>query len=163
MHESSATLRRLQELIDASVATAGPAIARNFVGGGWAMSAEEFVDFWGEGRMAAISTVSAKGAVHTAPLDPKLVDGRFFIPTFANSQRLADHRANPRCSIASWDGPYRAVIVYGNARVVERDPTARSAEVVEEQGLAPGGVVTVEVTPTRIYAIRPPAGHHAAG
>ena len=163
MDESPATLRWLSELIDRSTQTAGPALARNFTGGGWAMSAEEFVAFWGEGRMAAVATVSSDGKVHSAPLDPQLVDGRFIIPTFANSRRLEDHRANPRCSITSWDGPYRAVIVYGNARVVERDPTGRTMEVADEQALDPASIVTVQVTPTRIYAIRPPAGHPAVG
>jgi hypothetical protein len=142
MNESSETMRRLRDVIDQSAATAGPAIAKNFIGGGWAMTAEEFVAFWEETRMAAVSTVSAKGQVHTAPLEVALVDGRFRIPTFRNSQRLKDHRANPRCGITAWDGPYRAVIVYGDAAVEATH----------------GGMPTVVVTPTRIYGIRPPAG-----
>jgi hypothetical protein len=162
MRESPETLDRLQAIIERSSATAGPALARNFVGDGWSMTAREFVEFWGEGRMAAVSTATVNGVVHTAPLDPKLIDGRFYIPTFANSRRLADHRENPRCSISSWEGPYRAVIVYGDARIVGEDPTGRSAAVATEQDLPPDAIVTVEVTPTRIYAIRPPSGHHAA-
>jgi hypothetical protein len=162
VNETPETLARLQEILDKSAATAGPAVKRNFIGGGWAMSAEEFVAFWDRGPMASISTVSERGEVHAAPLEPRLVDGCFYIPTFPDSQRLRDHRANPRCAIAAWDGPYRAVIVYGTARETTGDSTGRSAETAEEQGYAARAMVTIEVTPTRIYGIRPPAGHQAA-
>lgn len=111
--------------------------------------------------MASISTVASDGDVHFAPLEPKLVDGKFYIPTFSDSQRLRDHLANPHCAIAAWDGPYQAVIVYGTARVVKGDPTNRTSETAMEQGYATDAMVTIEVTPTRIYGIRPPEGHPA--
>jgi len=154
-------LHRLQKIIDESAASAGSAIKRNFIGGGWAMTAEEFVAFWDTGPMASISTVSAEGAVHVAPLEPKLAGGKFYVPTFPDSQRLRDHRANARCAIAAWDGPYRAVIVYGTAREVQGDPGGRTGETAGEQGYAAASMVTIEITPTRIYGIRPPAGHRA--
>jgi Pyridoxamine 5'-phosphate oxidase len=141
MHETPETVAELQAIIDRSARTAGPAIAMNFIGGGWQMSAEEFIAFWGEERMATISTASGKGAVHAAPLEVRLIDGKFHATGFADSQRLRDHRANPRCAITSWDGPYRAVIVYG---VAEIDAASN-----------------VIIAPTRIYGIRPPEGHHA--
>jgi hypothetical protein len=145
MHETAETMQGLQEIIERSAATAGSAMRQNFAVPAWTMSPEEFVSFWGEGRMASISTASARGDVHVAPLDVQLVDGVFRIATFADAVRLRDHRARPRCAISSWDGPYRAVIVYGDAR---------------EAGTE-GAMVTVEIVPTRIYAIRPPAGHHS--
>ena len=67
----------------------------------------------------------------------------------------------PRCAIASWEGPYRAVIVYGTAGEVVGDPTSRTSETGAEQGYAPAAMLTIEVTPTRIYAIQPPKGHPA--
>lgn len=161
MNETPETLRWLQEIIDRSAATAGAAIKRNFIGGGWSMSAAEFVTFWSDLRMASISTVSASGDVHVAPLDLRLTDGKFYVPTFPDSQRLRDHRANPRCGIAAWDGPYLATIVYGSASEVDSDPTGRASETATEQAYEPNGIVTIQVTPTRIYAIRPPAGHPA--
>lgn len=161
MNETPETLRNLQQIIDRSAASAGLAIKRNFIGGGWAMSAQEFVAFWDGGPMASISTVSASGDVHVAPLEPSLVDGKFYVPTFPDSQRLRDHRANPRCAIASWDGPYRAIIVYGTAREVSSNPTSRTTETADEQGYTQDSMITIEVTPTRIYAIRPPKGHPA--
>jgi len=141
MRETPQTITQLQTIIDRSAKTAGPAIAMNFIGGGWKMSAEEFIAFWGEERMASISTVSKSGLVHAAPLEVRLIEGKFHATTFPDSQRLRDHRANPRCAITSWDGPYRAVIVYGAAVV--------------------SAATTVVITPTRIYGIRPPTGHQA--
>ena len=161
MLESPETLSLLQSIIDRSAATAGSAIRRNFIGGGWCMSAAEFVSFWAPGRMASISTVSASGDVHAVPLDPRLFDGKFYIQTFPDSQRLRDLRIHPRCAITSWDGPYRAVIVYGIGRQIDRDPTGRTAETAAEQRYPMGSIISVEVTPTRIYAIRPPAGREA--
>jgi hypothetical protein len=111
------------------------------------MTAHEFVAFWEARPMASVSTVSARGEVHVAPLEISLVGTAFHIPTFADSVRLRDHRANLRCAISSWDGPYRAIIVYGDAELPAPPWT---------------GMVNVVVHPTRIYAIRPPAGHHAA-
>jgi hypothetical protein len=161
VNETPETIRWLQQIIDRSAATAGSTIKRNFIGGGWAMSAGEFVAFWGTERMASISTVSASGDIHVAPLDVRLIDGRFYISTFPDSQRLLDHRANPRCAITSWDGPYRAAIVYGTAREIDCDPTGRSRDTAREQGYDTSSMVTIQVTPTRIYAIRPSAGHPA--
>jgi hypothetical protein len=146
MNESAETLSRLQAIIDRSARTAGAAIALNFIGGGWAMSAQELVAFWGEARMATVSTASLDGTVHAVPLDVRLIDGLFHIATFRDARRLGDHRENARCAITSWDDAYHAAIVYGRAHVNEE---------------AAATMVRVEVKPSRIYAIRAPQGHHA--
>jgi Pyridoxamine 5'-phosphate oxidase len=162
MNESLATLATLQDIIDRSTASAGSAIRRNFIGGGWAMSATEFVAFWGEGRMACVATASRSSTVHAVPLDIHLINGKFYVPTFPDSYRRRDHEDNPRCVITSWDSPYRAVIVRGTARVVAHDPTGRTVATATEQRYSPDLMLTIEVLPVRIYAIRPPAGHRAA-
>ena len=115
------------------------------------MSAPEFVAFWGDGCMASVATVSDKGEVHAGPLEIRLVDGKLMILTFGDAVRRRDHRAHPRCDITAWEDAYRAVIAYGTAVELPRDAPETTA------------LVTIEVTPTRIYAIRPPPGHHAAG
>jgi hypothetical protein len=145
MHETPETLAKLQAIMDRSVRTAGAAMKEAFGSDDWRMSVEEFVAFWGAERMASIATPSVAGSVHAVALDIRLVDGIFHIPTFGNAVRLADHRANPRCVITSWDDSYHVAVVYGDANFVEG-----------------AGMVDVVVTPTRIYAIRPPAWHHAA-
>ena len=157
MHPNDDVLARLQAIIDRSAKSAGPAIRQNFIGGGWQMTAAEFVSFWDARPMAAISTVSAQGSVHITPLDPLFSKGVFRIPTFGDSQRLKDHIANPRCGISAWDGPYRAVIVYGTASIEDPDAVAVTSGALN--GYEASGMVTVVVTPTRIYGIRPPEGH----
>jgi hypothetical protein len=82
-----------------------------------------------------------------------------YVATFPDSQRLRDHRAQARCAITSWDGLYRAVIVYGDAR--ETAAAGRAAAVAAEQGYDAHAMITIEVTPTRVYGIRPPPGHQA--
>ena len=157
MRETPEKMQELQQTIEASARTAGPAIARNFIGGGWAMSATEFVEFWGDGRMASLSTASSAGSVHAVPLDLTLVDGKFYAPTFPNSIRLRDHRERARCCIVAWDDTYHAVIVYGTARESSAPPVAPN--VVAEATAS----VRIEITPTRIYGIRPPTAQPAAG
>ena len=87
------------------------------------------------------------------------MDGKFYVPTFPDSQRLKDHRANPRCAISSWEDHYRAVIVYGLAQESDVDPTGRTIKTAVEQGYTPTSLLTICITPTRIYGIRPPPGH----
>jgi hypothetical protein len=145
MHETPETIAALQALMDRTIATAGSRMKDTFGDPAWRMSAQEFVEFWGAERMASIATASATAAVHAAALDIRLVNGVFHIPTYANALRLADHRANPRCVITSWEDSYRVAVVYGNAEVNTGS-----------------GMIDVIVSPTRVYAIRPPPWHHAA-
>jgi predicted pyridoxine 5'-phosphate oxidase superfamily flavin-nucleotide-binding protein len=137
----------IQSIIDHTAATAGPAMRANFVHPAWVMSATEFGAFWAQPRMAGFGTVSPTGRPHVAALEVSYRDGRFHVPTFANAVRLADIRANPSVSLVAWSDAYHAMTIYGTARILS----------------SAAAMVTVEVTPTRIYAIRPPAGHHAAG
>lgn len=120
-------------------------MAANFIHPDWVMSAEEFRAFWGPTRLAAVGTSSPDGHPHSAPVEVDLTGDRFVIPTFANTLRLVDLRANSRVVLTAWDGPYHAAIVYGLVELHE----------------ASAGLVPVSVRPTRIYAIRAPAGHHA--
>lgn len=136
-----------QGLIEESARRAGRAMRENFVHPDWIMSAEEFEAFWSRGPMAAFCTASASGAPHVVPIDPVYEAGVFTMPTFRDAARLRDLRADPRVAIASWDGPYRAVVVYGRAEIDDAGE---------------GRMVVVRVVPERIYAIRPPAGHPAA-
>ncbi len=152
MKESPDQIAWLEEQIYESYRTAGPGIRRNF-GGGTEPTAEQFIRYWQPGTMACISTVSKEGSVHIAPLDPDLVNGKFYILTSADSQRLRDHRANRRCAICSWDKPasgrgVRAVIVYGLAKVLDDAAERWGTDALRETAM-----VTVEITPTRIYAV----------
>jgi hypothetical protein len=144
VNETPETLAKIEHIMERSIATAGRAMREAFGASEWRMSVQEFIDFWGYERMASIATVSARSEVHAAALDMRLVDGVFHVPTYANALRLRDHRANPRCVITSWQDSYHVAVVYGRATLHDTV-----------------GMVDVQVVPTRIYAIRPPAWHHA--
>ena len=119
-------------------------MATNFVHPRWAMSAEEFVDFWGRTRLASVATVGESGWPHAAPLEVALDGDRFLVPAFAGSVRRRDLAVNGRVVLTAWDDAWHAAIVYGRA---EGAVAERSDPVV--------------VRPTRIYAMRAPRGHHA--
>jgi hypothetical protein len=128
-----------------AVADAGPAMAANFTHPAWAMSPEEFRTFWGETRLAAVGTVGRSGWPHAAPVEVSLAGDRFRVPTFADAVRLGDLDRDSRLVLTAWDDAYHAAIVYGRATL----PAERR------------GMVSVELEPARIYAIRAPRGHHA--
>ena len=141
----SATVNRTLALIEQAMARAvaaqRPAMAANFTHPAWRMTADEFLAFWGGTRMASVATAGERSP-HAAPLEVSLVDGEFVAPSFADSVRVRDIGRNPNVVITAWDD---AAIVYGRARAPDGGP----------------GMVRVTVHPTRIYAIRAPAGHPA--
>ncbi len=125
--------------------TQRPTMSANFTHPAWAMSPEAFRAFWHRPRMTAIATVGTNDWPHAAPLEVSLEGDAFIVPSFATSVRVADLRANNRVVLNTWDDAYHAAIVYGTASFHETGE----------------GMVRVAVTPTRIYAIRAPQGHHA--
>jgi hypothetical protein len=114
-------------------------MASNFTHPAWAMSAAEFRSFWGDVRLAGATTVGPSTWPHTAPVEVALSGDHFIVPASSDSVRRSDITANPRISLVAWDDAWHAAIVYG--RVVDTTPS------------------TLAVEPTRIYAIRAPAGH----
>src|SRR5687768_15055417 len=72
MHESPETTARLQRIMDRSIRTAGPRMKDSFGSPDWRMTVQEFLDFWGNERMASIATASTTGLVHSAALDIRL-------------------------------------------------------------------------------------------
>ena len=116
-------------------------MAANFVHPQWAMSAEEFVAFWGGTRLASLATVGESGWPHAAPVEVTLERDRFMVPAFADSVRRRDLAVNPRLVLTAWDDAWHAAIVYGRVEAADAGP--------------------IIVRPSRIYAIRAPRGHHA--
>jgi len=118
-------------------------MAENFTHPSWVMTPDDFVAFWNGTRLASVATTGESGWPHAAPVEVTLAGGRFLVPAFANSVRMADLRRNPRLVLTTWDDAWHAAIVYGRV-----DAPAESSG-------------SVAVRPTRIYAIRAPRGHHA--
>jgi hypothetical protein len=141
----AATLDRIEIAMGRALEKQRPSMAANFTHPAWTMSAAEFRSFWSRPRITSVSTVAASGWPHSSPLEVSLTGDEFEIPSFSSSIRVDDLRRNARIVLTTWDDAYHAAIVYGMARLDE----------------PAGSMVRVRVSPTRIYAIRAPAGHIA--
>jgi nitroimidazol reductase NimA-like FMN-containing flavoprotein (pyridoxamine 5'-phosphate oxidase superfamily) len=141
--------RSLQQILDESLASAGPAVKATFDREERRLSAEELREFWRETRMFAVSTVSANGSPHIAPVHVALSDDDSLdMAIFEDSVRLKDLRRDPRIAITSWAPDGRIVIVYGRAHEVE----GSRREVGRESGRH---VLSMRIEVDRAYAMRP--------
>ena len=128
-----------------AVATQSDTMAANFTHPSWAMTEDDFRAFWRRPRLTSIGTVGVSGQPHASPIEVSLDGEEFVLPSFRSALRIADLRENRRVVLTTWDDAWHAAIVYGTATVYDNE----------------GDIVRVSVTPTRIYAIRAPEGHHA--
>jgi hypothetical protein len=150
--ESAANLAGLQAIIDRSTKTATPSVADSVAYPARQMTAAEFVEFWSNVRLVAMTTVGEKGQPHLAPVHAQIAGTSLKLVVYENTIRRGDLARNPRVGFTTWDDQGAAVIVYGRAREVPgsiRD--ARSG-----QSGQPRRVIGIEVAITRIYAMRAP-------
>lgn len=140
--------RSLQEIIDQSLATSGPAVSATFDKDERRLDAEALREFWRETRMFAVSTVGANGAPHIAPVHVTLADDDSLqMAIFEDSVRLRDLQRDPRIAITSWAPDGRIAIVYGRASEI---PDSRR-EVRD-----PGRFIRMmRIEIDRAYAMRP--------
>ena len=147
----STDLGALQSLIDRSVRTATAAVADSLAYPERQMTAAELVEFVKSARLIAMATVGAAGQPHVAPVHVELDGTILRLVVYENTVRRADLRTNPRVAFTTWkDGA--AVILYGRAREV---PDSLREARAGRSG-APRRIVTIEVSLTRIYAMRAP-------
>ena len=145
-------LAAIQALIDRSTKTASPAVAGSVAYPARQMSAQEFIQFWRSNRLIAMTTVGANGAPHIAPVHARIVGAQIRLVVYDNTVRRADIASNPRVAFSAWNAEGAAVIVYGRAR--EIPDSLREARAGQDG--SPRKVVELEVTVTRIYAMRSP-------
>ena len=143
----------LQELLDRSVATAGPAIKATFGRDDRRFNAEQFRDFWRATRMFAVSTRGKSGAPNIAPVHVTLRDDDDLeMAIFEDSVRLQDLRRDPRIAITTWGEGGAVAIVYGRCSEIEGS----------RREVNPGGnpelrryVTMMRIEVTRAYAMKP--------
>ena len=146
-------MKTLQEVLDASAADAGPAMAATFAREDRRLDADGFREFWRSTRMFAVSTVGAKGDPHIAPVHVLLQeDDTLEMAIFEDSVRLRDLRRNPRIAITTWADDGRVAIVYGACSEV---PGSRRP--VNAGGNPPSDryIITMRIEMTRAYAMHP--------
>jgi predicted pyridoxine 5'-phosphate oxidase superfamily flavin-nucleotide-binding protein len=143
----------LQELLDGSIDTTGPAIKATFGREDRRFNAEAFREFWRATRMFAVSTAGKSGAPNIAPVHVSLRDDdELEMAIFEDSVRLQDLRRDPRIAITTWGDGGAVAIVYGRCSEVEGS----------RREVNPGGnpelrryAVMMRIEMTRAYAMKP--------
>jgi len=146
-------VKTLQEILDASAADAGPAMAATFGREDRRLDAEGFREFWRSTRMFAVATASAKGVPHIAPVHVLLQDDDTLeMGIFEDSVRLRDLRRNPQIAITSWADDGRVAIVYGACSEVpdSRRPINAGGNLSSDRF-----ILTMRIEITRAYAMHP--------
>ncbi|MDO8431201.1 MAG: pyridoxamine 5'-phosphate oxidase family protein [Candidatus Binatus sp.] len=146
-------LAALQSIINRSIRTATPSVADSLAFPARQMTAPQFVEFWTSVRLVAMATVGDHGQPHIAPVHARIEGATLRLVIYDNTVRRVDLSRNPRVAFTTWDADGAAAIVYGRAR--EIDGSIRDAR--PGQSGKPRSVVEIEVTLTRIYAMRAPS------
>jgi hypothetical protein len=139
---------RIQVLLDRSAGTATPEVGRVFARADWRLAAAEFLAMWRSQRICTVASVGPRGQPHIAVVHADFhADGRLTMRMFTGAVRARDIAANDRIALSKHlDGA--VAMLYGRARPVPGTEAVRqSAETIE-----------VEITPTRLYAMKPRTG-----
>jgi uncharacterized pyridoxamine 5'-phosphate oxidase family protein len=158
MYESDDDLRRLQELLDRTLARANPHLS-SIVSAERRLNARQVVRYLQGTKHVAFATVNERGEPRVAPLDGVFVRGRFTVSTGARAARLRHLRANRACSAVHMDGDVVGIAVNGHAAILEEgDLGVDEIEPVwsEIYGSSPftwgKGVAFMVVEPTSMWA-----------
>lgn len=152
VNDSVNLTNELREILEHSSKSAGQAVAGSVASVSRQMSPLEFVNFWKDIGVVAMTTVGPKGQPHSAPVHATLHGKTLSLVIYDNTIRRADLRENPRVSFTGWDGKGAVVILYGRAKEIEG--SLRDARTTSEG--TPRRVVEVQVEISRIYAMRAP-------
>jgi Pyridoxamine 5'-phosphate oxidase len=158
MYESEEDVRRLQEMLDRTLARANPHLAA-IVSPERRLNARQVVTYLQGTKHVAFATVNNRGQPRVAPLDGVFIRGRFTVSTGAQAARLRHLRANPACSAVHMDGDRVGIAAHGSARILgEGDPVVEELDRVwtEIYGSSPfswgKGVAFMVVDPTSMWA-----------
>jgi uncharacterized pyridoxamine 5'-phosphate oxidase family protein len=158
MYETEDDTRRLQQLLDRTLAAANPHLV-SIVSPERRLTARQVVAYLQGTKHVAFATVNERGDPRVAPLDGVFIRGRFTVSTGARAARLKHLRANPACSAVHMDGDVVGISAHGHATILEEgDPGVDDVEPVwrEVYGSSPfswgKGVVFMVVEPTSMWA-----------
>jgi len=118
MHETPDELRRLQELLDASVAEAGPHL-KSMVSDEHRIDAATLSEKLSGMRLLVVATVTADGRPLTGPVDGYFLHGTFWFGSARNSLRMRHQAARPAVSATYLPGQEFSVTVHGQAELFD--------------------------------------------
>ncbi len=118
MHETPDDLAALQELLDASYASAGEHL-RSIITPERRLTAEQVAGALTGMRLLALATVTADGRPIVGPVDGVFLRGAFHFGSSPDSVRFRHIRARPQVSATHLPGEELAVTVHGRAAGVD--------------------------------------------
>jgi nitroimidazol reductase NimA-like FMN-containing flavoprotein (pyridoxamine 5'-phosphate oxidase superfamily) len=120
MHETPADLVALQSLLDRSHASAG-AHLRSVFTEQWQLDAATLTDLLVGVQILNLATVTASGRPLVAPVDGIFFRGDWYFGSSSDSVRVRHVRARPAVSVSHTRGEELAVIVHGDADLIDLD------------------------------------------
>jgi Pyridoxamine 5'-phosphate oxidase len=118
MHETPEELSRLQQILDASAAAAGPHL-RNVIGEERRLDAAAMCETLQGMRLLVLATVTADGRPLTGPVDGYFIHGTFWFGSARNSVRMRHLAARPGVSATHLPGEQLSVVVHGRAELFD--------------------------------------------
>jgi Pyridoxamine 5'-phosphate oxidase len=123
MLETPEELRHLQDLLDASMASAGPHL-RGIISDERRLSGGELADRLQGMRLLVLATVTADGRPLAGPVDGYFLHGSFWFSSGRDSVRMRHLAARPAVSATHLPGEELAVTVHGRAEQFTPDDPA---------------------------------------
>jgi general stress protein 26 len=123
MLETPDELDRLQDLLDSSMATAGPHLA-SIITGERRLSAPELAEKLQGMRLLVLATATADGRPLVGPVDGYFLHGTFWFSSGTDSVRMQHLAARPAVSATHLPGEALAVTVHGRAELFTPDAPA---------------------------------------
>ncbi|MGO9857257.1 MAG: pyridoxamine 5'-phosphate oxidase family protein [Acidimicrobiales bacterium] len=123
MLETPEELHRLQSLLDASIASAGPHL-RSIISDERRLNAPELVHRLQGMRLLVLATVTADGRPLVGPVDGYFLHGTFWFSSGRDSVRMRHLATRPAVSATHLPGEDLAVTVHGRAERFAIDDAA---------------------------------------
>ncbi len=118
MHETDADLARLQQLLDLSMARAGPHL-RRIVTPERRLDAKELCRRLAGMSLLSLATVTADGRPLVSPVDGIFYRGAFYFGSAPDAVKIRHIRARPQVSATHLPGEHFAVTVHGTASIID--------------------------------------------
>jgi nitroimidazol reductase NimA-like FMN-containing flavoprotein (pyridoxamine 5'-phosphate oxidase superfamily) len=118
VHESPQELERLQQILDASAAAAGPHL-RGIISEERRVDAVSLCSLLQGMRLLVVATVTADGRPLAGPVDGYFLHGSFVFSSGRNSVRMRHLAARPAVTATHLPGEELAVTVHGQAELFD--------------------------------------------
>lgn len=172
MLETPEELDRLQQLLDASMAAAGPHLI-DIITVDRRLDARQLSERLQGMRLLVLATVTADGRPLAGPVDGYFLHGTFWFSSGTQSVRMRHLAARPAVSATHLPGEEFAVTVHGRAKILPMDDPA-SAELRQamldeylpkqgpafEEWLNDADAVAARIEPERIFTFHMAAAGH---